>query len=167
MKVTATRDGHLKKVIKQVDNVNKKEVRVGIFPDSGELEMIARVHEFGCTIRVTPKMRNYLHAKGLHLRNSTDTITIPERSFIRAGFAETRKKFVNHSKDMLVSALQNRANIEPVIGRLGNELAGDIQDYAVDLKDPANHPFTIEQKKSSNPLIDTGRMISEIVSRVE
>ena len=167
MKVTATRDGHLKKVLVQVSNVNKKKLRVGIFPESGDLEMIARVHEFGCTIRVTPKMRKYLHGKGLHLRGSTDTITIPERSFIRAGYRQNKRKFVNHSKDMLVRALQNRASIEPVIGRLGNELAGDIQDFAVDLKNPANHPFTIAQKKSSNPLVDTGRMISEIISKVE
>lgn len=45
---------------------------------------IAHVHEFGKTIAVTPKMRVFLHHKGLHLNPKTSHIRIPERSFLRA-----------------------------------------------------------------------------------
>ena len=45
---------------------------------------IAAVHEYGCTIRVTDKMRGYLHSQGLHLKKTTQFIRIPERSFLRA-----------------------------------------------------------------------------------
>ena len=44
---------------------------------------IAAVHEFGCTIKVTPKMRAYLHRQGLHLKASTQYINIPPRPFLR------------------------------------------------------------------------------------
>ena len=44
---------------------------------------IAAVHEFGCTIPVTPKMRAYLHYQGVHLKPSTQYIHIPARPFLR------------------------------------------------------------------------------------
>ena len=167
MDIKITRYGNLKRAINDLNIANKKTLRVGIFPESGDLEMIARVHEFGCTIRVTPKMRAFLHGKGLHLRGTTNTITIPERSFIRGGYRVNKHKFTRHSKDMIVRALQNRTSVQPVFDRLGAELAGDIQDYAVDLRKPENHPFTIKQKGSDNPLVDTGRMIGAISHKVE
>lgn len=40
---------------------------------------LAEIHEHGCVIRVTPKMRAYLHAQGLHLRKDTQYIRIPPR----------------------------------------------------------------------------------------
>lgn len=48
-----------------------------------EMVQIAAVHEFGCTIAVTPKMRAYLHYQGIHLRKETTYIHIPARPFLR------------------------------------------------------------------------------------
>ena len=47
---------------------------------------IAAVHEFGCTIAVTPKMRAYLHYEGIHLKAATQYIHIPARPFLRPIF---------------------------------------------------------------------------------
>lgn len=47
---------------------------------------LAAVHEYGCTIGVTPKMKVYLHYQGVHLSPSTKYIVIPERSFLRTTF---------------------------------------------------------------------------------
>ena len=44
---------------------------------------LGAIHEFGCTITVTEKMRNYLHSQGLHLKKGTMTVVIPTRSFLR------------------------------------------------------------------------------------
>lgn len=55
---------------------------------------IAAVHEFGCTIPVTQKMRAYLHYQGIHLKASTQYINIPPRPFLRPIFnsPDFRKK---------------------------------------------------------------------------
>lgn len=54
-----------------------------------------KIHEYGGRIKVTPKMRKYLHSVGIHMRKSTMQITLPPRPFMRpalmnaqAGFAE-------------------------------------------------------------------------------
>ena len=61
------------------DVINSNAVFIGVNKNAN----IAAVHEFGCTIKVTPKMRAYLHYNGLHLKASTQYINIPARPFIR------------------------------------------------------------------------------------
>ena len=51
--------------------------------NKGKEVNIAAVHEYGCTIAVTPKMRAYLHYNGLHLKEETKYIHIPPRPFLR------------------------------------------------------------------------------------
>ncbi len=50
---------------------------------------IAAVHEFGCTIPVTSKMRAYLHYQGIHLKSSTKYISIPARPFLSPIFSSS------------------------------------------------------------------------------
>ncbi len=57
--------------------------KIFIGVNKGKEVNIAIVQEFGCTIRVTPKMRAYLHYQGLHLKESTEFIHIPARPFLR------------------------------------------------------------------------------------
>ena len=59
-------------------------VKKGTVVEGKEMVNIAAVHEFGCTIEVTRKMRVYLHSIGIHLKKDTTHIVIPERSFLRA-----------------------------------------------------------------------------------
>ena len=42
----------------------------------------ARIHQFGGKIKVTPKMRAFLHHKGIHLRKNTQFINIPARPYL-------------------------------------------------------------------------------------
>jgi len=56
-----------------------------------DLVSIAAVQEFGATIKVTPRMRAFLHAKGLHLKPSTKAIVIPPRPYIRPAWDEGRQ----------------------------------------------------------------------------
>lgn len=65
------------------DTPNAQTVFIGVKKGNDRVN-IAAVHEFGCTIRVTQRMRGYLHAIGIHLRKDTTHIVIPERSFLRA-----------------------------------------------------------------------------------
>lgn len=43
---------------------------------------IAPFHEFGVKIKVTPKMRDFLHSQGLHLSLQTTHLVIPRRAFM-------------------------------------------------------------------------------------
>ena len=71
------------------ENLSDLRVFVGVKKnttgrDGRDIVRIAAVHEFGCTIPVTSKMRGFLGYKGLHLKKTTMYIHIPERSFLRA-----------------------------------------------------------------------------------
>ena len=46
-------------------------------------------------------------------------------------------------------------------------MATHIKEYAASLSTPPNHPYTVDQKGSSNPLNDTGDMINGISWRTK
>lgn len=136
--------------------------------EDGELGMIAHVHEYGCDIKVTDKMRAYLSAaKGIHLKKSTTVIRIPERSFIRAGFNEHEAGWRKKAEELINEAVTGNIPVDAMLDMLGLDLAGKIQEFARDLKSPTNSSATVKLKGSSNPLVDTGRMIGAIKHEVD
>ena len=151
---------------KTMRSLNGRRVKCGAI-GGGEHAWLAGIHEYGCRIPVTPKMRAYLHNKGLHLKESTTEIVIPERSFLRAGFDEHHQKVENKVDRTLPDVLAGTMSKEQFLETIGILLSSKIKDYARDLSKPANHPFTVEQKGSSNPLVDTGAMIESITYEVE
>lgn len=156
----------LKEMAKASRNLDGRKLRVGVM-EGGELGMIAYVHEFGCDIKVTDKMRGYLGSQGIHLKKETTVIRIPERSFIRAGFDAKEGEWRNKVDDILQNALTGGIPIESALDMLGLDLAGKIQEFARDLRSPPNSSATVKLKGSSNPLIDTGRMIGAIKHEVD
>lgn len=56
---------------------------------------IAQIHEFGAIINITPRMRRFLHAAGLHVKATTTQIVIPERSFLRKGWDEIEPQLMD------------------------------------------------------------------------
>lgn len=157
---------------KMLDELFSYKIQIGIFGNSGNNEdgtsilLIANVNEFGCQIRVTEKMRNYLRAVGLPLRNDTKHINIPERSFIRGGWDSQKKDIESKAISLLKKVLVMELDVKSYFETLGEYIAGQLKDYLTDLSNPANHPFTIERKGSSNPLIDSGRLRDSITHKV-
>ncbi len=78
-------------------------IKVGLF---GEIAKIGAVHEFGAEIEVTPKMRAFLHSQGLHLRQSTTKIIIPERSFLRSTLSKKERAIKDMVRGRLKQELQ-------------------------------------------------------------
>ena len=148
---------------KRLDGINGKGVEVGVL--QGEHAWLASIHEYGCDIPVTPKMRAYLHRMGLHLKESTTHIRIPERAFLRTGYDEAKDDAMKHARQMLADVIAGTMSEDALFKGVGMELADAIKDYARNLDSPPNHPFTVEQKGSSNPLADTGDMIGGITWR--
>lgn len=144
--------------------LNGRCVNVGVF---GEQAWLAGIHEYGCKIKVTDKMRGYLHSQGLHLKKETEYITIPERAFLRNGYDQGKEEVVDSAETVLCDVLSGHMPADMFLGMVGSFLKENIQNYATALDNPPNHPFTIERKESSNPLVDTGDMIGRITYEVK
>ena len=149
----------LPRMKKSSSAVRKKTVQVGA---SWENAWLADIHEYGCKITVTPKMRAYLHSMGLHLKDTTTTITIPERSFLRASWDEHSGQVIAKAEKALLDVADGTMSADEYLKMVGLLLTSMVKDYATNLNRPANHPFTVEQKGSANPLVDTGNMIESI-----
>ncbi len=148
-----------------LEGLNGRKVNVGCL--DGAHAWLAAIHEYGCKIPVTPKMRAYLHHNGLHLSPKTTTIVIPERSFLRTGYDENIDKVLKKTDALLSDVLAGRMSEDTFLKAVGITLSSEIKDYARDLDKPANHPFTKSRKKSDNPLWDTGQMIGGITYEIE
>jgi len=150
-----------------IEYIASHQIEIGIFgEDDSELLMIARVQEYGVEIQVTEAMRNYLHSIGMHLRKETDSINIPERSFMRAGFDTRKEQLINTAEKLLNQAMLLEIEPEVALETIGVQMQTTIQEYLTNVNAPPNHPLTIRRKGSSNPLIDEGRLRSAITYKI-
>lgn len=166
MKIKVKDKNNTKKMLKQIRELNKKTATVG-YHENNEIAMIAGVQEFGARIKVTDKMRDYLAATGLPLKDSTKEIVIPERSFLRTGAVLAEKDVQKVAEKYFVDALTGSMTAEKFLELLGEELKKVIQENAEDLNKPENHPYTVEIKGNSDELEDTGKMLKSIEVKVK
>lgn len=151
---------------RSINDLNGMKINVGAL--KGEHAWLASIHEYGCRIPVTPKMRAFFRYKfGVNLKKSTTEIVIPERSFLRAGFDENADDVLKDAESVLPDVLIGTMSTDEYAEMVGLLLATAIQDYATNLSSPSNSPLTVKQKGSSNPLVDTGNMINSITYEVE
>lgn len=149
-----------------LEELSTTHLEIGIFSDSGgDILMIANVNEFGLNIKVTDKMRNYLHYIGIHLKKETTEIKIPERSFIRGTVDSKMNDIKSKGETLLGKVIHLELPVSVFFDTLGEYVVGLVQEYMTDLKSPPNHPATIANKGSSNPLISTGRLRQSITFR--
>ncbi|MCK5607380.1 hypothetical protein KAR91_36185, partial [Candidatus Pacearchaeota archaeon] len=96
--------------------------------------------------------------------NEFGTVNIPERPAIRIAVRKMEKvifAMIKKSVDPEKMVVDKRLG-----GLIGAKMQGAIQQSIVALSTPANAPGTIEAKKSSNPLIDTGLYLKSITNKV-
>lgn len=95
------------------------------------------------------------------------SVTIPERSFLRAGFDKNLNRIMDKMEVFMGDVLDFGINPSTFADMVGLEFAGLIQEDMRALNSPANAPLTVSNKKSDNPLVDTGRLIGAIRHKVE
>ncbi len=95
--------------------------------------------------------------------NEFGTDTIPARPFMRNGINNNRKKWIRLYKDKLI---KNKLDIIKTSEYLANIVVGDIKTSIDKTINPPNKQSTIAKKKSSHPLIDTGRLKNSITYRI-
>jgi len=90
---------------------------------------------------------------------------IPSRPFFRQALEAVEPE--------VVRLVERRVDSETMVAypqladEVGLTVAQAVQQRIVDLREPPNAPYTIAQKGSSNPLIDTGQMRLSVTWRVE
>jgi len=182
--------GKLKELVK---NMSKEYiVKVGLLSDKGGAEErgenldnagLGAIQEFGCDIKITPKMAAYLAitAKELGLEKletkGDGYVHIPARSFLQMPLT-SKNRVINELKKQLQTK-----DLEDIISYFGR--TGDLMTLAVMLgasakevvnqafqtqgfgQWAANSPYTIAAKGSANPLQDTGELWGKIDFEVE
>ncbi|KZR58967.1 hypothetical protein [Pseudobacillus badius] len=166
MKIKVKDKNKTKKVLNQIRELNRKTATVG-YHNNDEIAMIAGVQEFGARIKVTDKMRDYLAATGMPLKDSTTEIVIPERSFLRTGATLAEEDVQKLAEKYFVDAITGGMSAEEFLEFLGEELKRVIQENAEDVNKPENHPYTVEMKGNSDELEDTGKMLKSIEVKVK
>lgn len=160
-----TKTNKLPKVMQTLEALGNKKIEVGAI--QGESAWLAAIHEYGCEIVVTPKMRAFLHHQGLHLKNSTTVIKIPERSFLRKSHDEKGEQVLKQCERALGLVTSGKMSLEQYLDLVGRNYVTMIKEFIVELDSPPNHPYTVEQKGSSNPLVSTGGLVESISYRVK
>lgn len=95
----------------------------------------------------------------------TKSVKIPERAFLRGGYDANVDKVRKKAAKMLADVASGAMTADALHEGVGLELAGKIQEYAVNLDSPPKSSITISALGTSNPLIDSGDMIGSITWR--
>lgn len=181
------------KLQKAVEEMSKKySVKVGLLADQGgsdtvsdnlDLAGLGAVHEFGCDIKITPKMAAYLGIRARELglprlkKKSDGYIHIPPRSFLQLPLTRKNAIIQNLKKQLggmsveeieeYVFKTQDLLSLATMLGSSAVLTIREAFDTSGWGQWPANSPFTIAAKSSSKPLLDIGTLRSKITYEVE
>lgn len=139
------RDLGWKRIQRDLEDLGKKSVEVGIQSDAGidkegnPIIERAVTNEFG-----DPKQR------------------IPERSFVRSSFDEKQGELADITSKLTGAVIDGKMTPNEAAVLLGQKHENDIREKITTLSTPPNSPYTIAQKGSSNPLIDTDQMRASV-----
>lgn len=175
--------GKLKKLIQAMSK--KITVKVGLLANKGgadpisnniDLAGLGAVHEFGCKIDVTDKMRGFLWYKfGIRLKKTTKQITIPARSWLQAPLEKkdgVLKKLKNHftSLDELIEYVTRTGDLLTLGIMLGAAAVEQIHEAFATSgfgEWMPDSPLTMGSKDSALPLVDKGKLRGAVTYEVE
>lgn len=91
---------------------------------------------------------------------------VPSRPAFRLAADENRAKIAEAQSRLAQQVLDGKIDTRTALGRLGLLVQGYVRKSIIDLRDPPNAPFTIKQKGSSNPLVDSGQLVQSVTWEV-
>lgn len=162
----------IRRIKRELTALQATQIKVGIQGDEGsEILMIASVHEFGCTITVTPRMRAFLHHTGLHMRETTEYVNIPERSFIRASYDAGQQGIEAVCRKVYHAVIAGTKTAQQAAAEIGAFCVQMTQEYVRQGNaQPPISEYTKEHRASSTdtPLFDTGtNIVDRITFKIE
>jgi hypothetical protein len=170
--VTVKDQNRVPELLNELKNLRGKRVLIGVFgKEESDLYLKASVNEYGVKIEVTPKMRAFLHYKGLHLKPSTQQIEVPERSFLRSTFDENLLKIKKDAQGRIAKIIAGEISAKQLLDTIGSDMEKAVKEKVRSIRNPPNHPFTIKQKTTTagvgdKPLQDTGDMLRHITYEI-
>lgn len=141
---------HMPELLERIAVFNDLEEVVGLFGSSGDapssaaglsMAELGAVHEYG-----------------------TDDGHIPARPWVSVGAEMAANEVEKMFAEGLDAVLDGKLTPGELLDRAGLLVETEIKDYASNptTPPPPNAPATIARKGSSNPLIDTGRMVGSV-----
>lgn len=158
------------RIIKDYKKLNNTKIEIGLFgsgPDPKDNPAyLGLIQNSGANIQITDKMRKFLHAIGIHVRNETLYIVIPKRPFMSEAFDKELNKLVNFIVSEYGKVVDGKQTLNFMIDRIGVKHENQIKTGIRKYNWKTTHPATIEGKGSSTPLIDNGQMRNSIKYKV-
>ncbi len=89
-------------------------------------------------------------------------VKVPERSYFRSTANAKEGKWINYFGNQVQKIIDGQITAKQAWERLGMIIVADIKHQILAIKTPPNAALTTANKKSSNPLIDTGGLLESI-----
>jgi hypothetical protein len=98
--------------------------------------------------------------------NEYGTKNIPSRPFLRTTLIDNKKKYEKMLKKNVKNSISRNFNLIKGLEKIGKVTVSDIKKTITDFKTPPNKESTINKKKTSNPLINTGLLRSSVSYKI-
>lgn len=149
------------KALHQLNRMQARQVKVGIFDDAPKLVAIGAMNEFGTDIPVDAELHRKLRMLAREHGAPTDTLPkeggrlrIPERSFLRSTADEKADDITQVSEGEVTEMMLGEKDAYEAMRKVGRELQDAVIDKVARGTDFApNDPFTIALKGHAHPLI--------------
>lgn len=149
---TTDTDKGMKKILAQMKALGQKRVNVGIHNDAG-------IHDEsqGMTIAAIAYINEYGTRDG----------RIPPRPAHSNAFDDNKASLDNLINRLTKGVSEGKLTAQKAAEILGQTHEDNVKQSITNLRTPENAPYTIAQKGSSNPLIDTGQTRNSVRYVVE
>jgi len=149
------------KALHQLNRMQARQVKVGIFDDAPKLVSIGAMNEFGIDIPVDAELHRKLRVLAREHGAPTDTLPkegerlrIPERSFLRAALDEHQDDIVDAAPEHITAMMKGEKDAYQAAQAIGRVLQEAVIERVARGTDFApNDPFTVALKGHDRPLI--------------
>ncbi len=163
-------ENNVPQLVDAIGEVQGAGIRVGVMGKGGSTQQIkASVHEFGATIRITEKMRNYFaFVHGIWFREEKTHIHIPERQFIRPALDDNEAEIRTLVRSRMVQIAEGNAAPESLMPLVGETVKSFMQQQMGENGPPLSD-MTLMLRRGGDggggnavPLRDEGRLFQAI-----
>ncbi len=99
---------------------------------------------------------------GVAAANEFGTTRIPSRPSLKPGVESGSDEYLAIIESMAQDVTDGKMEMSQVLDQIGATAAAKVKEFIIQLSSPPNAASTIRNKKSSNPLIDTGAMVQSV-----